>query len=344
MRLHWIRWNEAMCKTMLFLVHINIACLGAGCAPFDRTFERTYKFTLVPASVAVHIANMGDAIIEDTWDGEHEIDLAQNYNSGDEFSEDISVEGEPVVSEKLSKKRKKFEEFKLKKKLKLQEEPVVEAQKAAVAKQQSKAQPFQPEEMLAMFEAHRPGNIGHSNEADFSVSDFVYAGLDEGSTTKSEKNKKVCSFVRALSANMPGYKKLLLNKAPSKEDYGCPLLLVVCSSAIRATQVIKSMSAKLIKCKIAKLFAKHFKVEEQMEMLSKEYFPIALGTPNRIAKLIEVGALSLRRTALVLLDVTPDSKQFTLLTLNEVKADTYRLLYNHVLPEKGHLKLAMVRE
>jgi protein CMS1 len=301
-------------------------------------------FILVTASVAVHIANMGDAIIEDTWDGEHEIDLAQNYNSGDEFSEDISVEGEPVVSEKLSKKRKKFEEFKLKKKLKLQEEPAVEAQKAAVAKQQSKAQPFQPEEMLAMFEAHRPGNIGHSNGTDFSVSDFVFAGLDEGSTTKSEKNKKVCSFVRALSANMPGYKKLLLNKASSKEDHGCPLLLVVCSSAIRATQVIKSMSAKLIKCKIAKLFAKHFKVEEQMEMLSKEYFPIALGTPNRIAKLIEVGALSLRRTALVLLDVTPDSKQFTLLTLNEVKADTYKLLYNHVLPEKGHLKLAMVRE
>lgn len=285
---------------------------------------------------------MGDAIIEDVWEGEREIDLAQNYNSADEFSDDISgEEGEAAeVSEKASKKRKKFEEFKLKKKMKLQDSAVDESSKPAAKGKQ----PLQPEEMCTLFEENRPGNIRATGDDDFSVVDFVYPGLDESSTTKSEKNKKICPFVRALSANMPGYKKLLLSKVASKEDFGCPLLLVVCSSAIRATQIIKSMCAKLIKCKIAKLFAKHFKVEEQMEMLSKEYFPIALGTPNRLRKLIEVGALSLRRAALVLVDVTPDSKQFTVLTLKEVNTDFYRLMYDHVLPEKGHLKLAMIKE
>lgn len=50
-----------------------------------------------------------------------------------------------------------------------------------------------------------------------------------------------------------------------------------------------------LKCKIAKLFAKHFKVQDQIDLLSKQYFPVAVGTPNRLAKLVELGALSLCR-------------------------------------------------
>ena len=50
-----------------------------------------------------------------------------------------------------------------------------------------------------------------------------------------------------------------------------------------------------LKCKIAKLFAKHFKVQDQIDLLSKQYFPVAVGTPNRLSKLIELGALSLSR-------------------------------------------------
>ena len=48
-----------------------------------------------------------------------------------------------------------------------------------------------------------------------------------------------------------------------------------------------------LKCKIAKLFAKHFKVQDQIDLLSKQYFPVAVGTPNRLSKLVELGALSL---------------------------------------------------
>jgi hypothetical protein len=290
---------------------------------------------------------MGDAIDENVWEGEDQIDLAQNYRSDEEFEEaDSGAEEEPkVLSDKASKKKRKFEEFKMKKKLKLQE-GAVEVEEKVDDKKPKKVEvvPLKTEEMLALVEAHRPGNVRPSGDVDFTIEDFTYPGLDESSTTKSAKNKKICPFVRALSANMPGYKKMLLSKVASKEDFGCPLLLVLCSSAIRATQIIKSMCAKLIKCKIAKLFAKHFKVEEQMEMLSKEYSPIALGTPNRVAKLIELGALSLRRTVLVLVDVTPDSKQFNILTLNEVKHDFYRLLYNQILPEKKHLKVALIKE
>ena len=284
---------------------------------------------------------MGDAIVDNVWDGEDQVDLS-NYRSDEDF-EGSASEAEAIAEEsnKNSKKRKKFEQLKLKKKMKLSE--LEESKASQEESKPTKPLPFTVEEMVDLLEANRPGNVRPVNDVDFTVDDFVYAGLDETTTTKSKKNK-ICPFVRTLSANMPNYKKLLMNTSLPKEDRGCPMLLILCSSAIRATQIIKSISAKLIKCKIAKLFAKHFKVEEQMEMLAKDYYPIALGTPNRVKKLIELGSLSLRRTALVLVDVTPDSKQFNILTLNEVGTDLYRLLYDQILPEKAHLKLALVRE
>lgn len=285
---------------------------------------------------------MGDAIEENIWDGENEIDLAQNYRSDEEFEEASGSDDEvaqPVVDEKTSKKRKKFEALKLKKKQKLLENDVAEKNSKSTLKALS------VEEMIYEIESNRPRDPKFAGVEDLSPADFCYAELDESTTTKSEKNKKICPFVRALSANMPGYKKALVEtKVTSKEDFGSPVLLILCSSAIRATQIIKSISAKLIKCKIAKLFAKHFKVEEQMEMLSNEYYPIALGTPNRVRKLIELGALSLKRTAIVLVDVTVDSKQFSILTMNEVKNDFYRLLYDSILPEKAHLKISLINK
>jgi len=283
------------------------------------------------------------------------VDLAANYKSDEDdeiISDDESVasgDGEAPVDAKTSKKRKKFEALKLKKKAKLSElaeEAKAEGNTVKINKlgNQKRSKALTVEQQIDLVEANRPGNIRNADNINFVEEDFVFPDLEDSATTKSEKGKKVCPFTRALSANMENYKKILLQNQASKDDFGCPILLVVCSSAIRATQIIKSISSKLIKCKIAKLFAKHFKVEEQMEMLSKEYFPIALGTPNRISKLIEVGALSLRRVSMVLVDVTPDSKSFTLLTLNEVKNDLYKLLYTQVMPEKAHLKIALIKE
>eukprot|EP01034_Spumella_vulgaris_P022473 gene22473-28601_t len=79
-------------------------------------------------------------------------------------------------------------------------------------------------------------------------------------------------------------------------------------------------------------------------MLSAEYFPVAVGTPNRINKLIELGALSLRLTKVVLVDVTEDSKHYNILSLHEVKHDFYRLLYADVHVNRSHLKIALINQ
>ena len=69
-------------------------------------------------------------------------------------------------------------------------------------------------------------------------------------------------------------------------------------------------------CRIAKLFAKHFKVEEQQSDLSSRAVNIASGTPNRMTKLAESGHLKLDRLQLLLLDCALDAKNRLALSIS----------------------------
>ena len=63
-----------------------------------------------------------------------------------------------------------------------------------------------------------------------------------------------------------------------------------------------------------------------MESLSKSHFAIGVGTPNRLSKLISLGALRLNEVKLVIIDVEADEKNFTILTMPNVKDDFYELM------------------
>ena len=63
-------------------------------------------------------------------------------------------------------------------------------------------------------------------------------------------------------------------------------VLIVCSAALRCLEIIKELKS-VPKLKIAKLFAKHMKVEEQIRALKKSPFLLAVGTPARILKILE---------------------------------------------------------
>jgi protein CMS1 len=53
------------------------------------------------------------------------------------------------------------------------------------------------------------------------------------------------------------------------------------------------------------LFAKHFKVSEQIEHLQKTKICLAAGTPNRIGKILaDSEALHIRQQTVILLDLT----------------------------------------
>ena len=60
---------------------------------------------------------------------------------------------------------------------------------------------------------------------------------------------------------------------------------------------------------MAKLFAKHIKVEEQRRLLQSCVCGIACGTPHRLCKLADEGALSTDHLRLLIIDLHVDAKQ-----------------------------------
>lgn len=114
----------------------------------------------------------------------------------------------------------------------------------------------------------------------------------------------------------------------SNNQKGSPSLLILCSSATRCVELLKGLKDLSKECKPAKLFAKHIKVEEQVKAL-EGYVNIAAGTPNRVKKLMDVGAFGLGRLSVVVLDMHEDAKGMTLFTVPQVKTDFWELYRDH---------------
>lgn len=106
--------------------------------------------------------------------------------------------------------------------------------------------------------------------------------------------------------------------------------LIISPAALGCTSVIKACPEFNRRCRIAKLFAKHFKVPEQVEALRTEPACIAAGTPNRLAKLIEEDALKLKKLKWIVVDVRLDVKGRTMLDQPEVCADWWGLWDKHL--------------
>ncbi|PRW59924.1 DEAD-box helicase family [Chlorella sorokiniana] len=125
---------------------------------------------------------------------------------------------------------------------------------------------------------------------------------------------------------------------------GSPTLLLVSPSAIGAVNLIKLCPQFNKACKVGKLFAKHFKVAEQEEMLRTQVMCLAAGTPNRLCKLADGGALKLDRLKHVVLDVNLDAKQRDILAIPETRADWWQLFKQHLAAplEAGTIKLSII--
>jgi hypothetical protein len=148
-------------------------------------------------------------------------------------------------------------------------------------------------------------------------------------TTKSKYASAIASYIPKLMSK-------------SKLKTKLPIAMVVCPSARRAASVINSIST-VLKCKIGKLFTKHLKISEQVEIL-KMPVPIVVGTPHRMQQLIELGALKLQDLQLFLVDITFDSKCYNTLSLPDVSAEFLTLFTSHILPEKDHLKICLIND
>lgn len=96
--------------------------------------------------------------------------------------------------------------------------------------------------------------------------------------------------------------------APWRKEHGMPRVLVVTGNAQRAADLARALRTLLPEDEsrpakrrkgaevstaggVAKLFARHFKVDEQVTHLQENATPLAVGTPHRIQQLLERGAL-----------------------------------------------------
>jgi len=133
------------------------------------------------------------------------------------------------------------------------------------------------------------------------------------------------SFMRCASA-VDGAKACLGDAKPTN-GVG-PQVLCVAHNTDRAVDLVKQMHAGL-NVHVAKLFARHVKLDEQAAFLKANRVGVAVGTPNRLLALVTGGHLDLTRLRAVVLDVTPDVKTFCLLTMPGVSADFFAL-WEHV--------------
>jgi hypothetical protein len=292
---------------------------------------------------------MGDNIEYGVWEGEDEIDLSTKQLDNDDGSDDgdsesafdaaavsIAVSSDEKgndIDEKKLKKRKKFEE--LKNKVKKRKTESTNEQESSLSKLSAEDACQLLSQKVVLPSGTVAFSVGSGNIFDPSE-------VKKAPTGKSGATLK-CPFVKVIASGIPNFWKCLHPKNYDNEEKGCPKVLVICSGARRAADVIKVMSKEL-KCKIGKLFAKHFKVEEQVTFLAENYCHVAVGTPNRLSKLVELGALSLSKVRLVMVDMAKNEKKYTVLTMPLVKDDFFVFMSSCVQPELSHLKITLLNE
>ncbi|KAH9977206.1 U3-containing 90S pre-ribosomal complex subunit-domain containing protein [Lactifluus volemus] len=113
---------------------------------------------------------------------------------------------------------------------------------------------------------------------------------------------------------------------------GAPTLLFLTGAALRGADVTRTLKNKMLQGDkgggVAKLFAKHFKLEEHVEHLKKTKIGSAVGTPGRIGKLLcETDALSVAALTHIVLDISHrDAKQRCLLDIPETRDDVFKMV------------------
>ncbi|KAI1380008.1 U3-containing 90S pre-ribosomal complex subunit-domain containing protein [Hypoxylon crocopeplum] len=94
-----------------------------------------------------------------------------------------------------------------------------------------------------------------------------------------------------------------LGEAPKQN--GSPHTIIVAGAGLRAAEVVRSVRKYQTKTNsVAKLFAKHIKIEESMQFLEKHRTGIAVGTPMRLSALVDNSSLKLDKLERLVVDAS----------------------------------------
>ncbi|KAK0717075.1 U3-containing 90S pre-ribosomal complex subunit-domain containing protein [Lasiosphaeria miniovina] len=152
---------------------------------------------------------------------------------------------------------------------------------------------------------------------------------DTTSWQKPRSQNNLPDFLEAFSENPEK-----LQSAPRK--LGAPHTIIVAAAGQRAADLVRSVRTFQQKgIPVAKLFAKHFKVEEQVAFLKKTRTGIAVGTPQRLIDLIDDGALSIEHLKRIVIDASHiDQKKRDITNMKETMLPLTKLLSRKDLKDK----------
>ncbi|ORY60505.1 U3-containing 90S pre-ribosomal complex subunit-domain containing protein [Pseudomassariella vexata] len=125
-----------------------------------------------------------------------------------------------------------------------------------------------------------------------------------------------------------------LGKAPKQK--GSPHTIIVTGAGLRAADVVRAVRKyQTKKCSVAKLFAKHMKIEETTKFLQEHHTGVAVGTPTRLNDLVENGALSLENLERIVVDASHiDQKKRGVLDMKDTMLPVARWLARKEFKER----------
>ena len=235
---------------------------------------------------------------------------------------------------KKSRKRSKLSE-------KIDEEDVVESSEPAVKKvkrhkpelslQQEQSTILSRKQQYTQFDMfccehayHELDGISLQQYIGLSYKNFAKCKIDDISDGQTVLSQFLTGF---LADNWNQEKSTLTQK-------GAPLLLIISSSAVRSLEMAREAKLALGNdCVVAKLFAKHMKLDKQQEFMLTHVSHIATGTPERLLQLIQKFNFLSTSLKLVILDwERKDAKQRTLIEISENKKPLAILLRDYLIP------------
>ncbi|XP_032346078.1 protein CMSS1 isoform X11 [Camelus ferus] len=163
----------------------------------------------------------------------------------------------------------------------------------------------------------------HRNDAAGDSSSSCLVKENQTDSCFLKANDLTHSLSSYLKEICPKWVKLRKNHSEKKSV----LMLIICGSAVRALELIRSMTAFRGDSKVMKLFAKHIKVQEQVKLLEKRVVHLGVGTPGRIKELIKQGGLNLNPLKFLVFDWNwRDQKLRRMMDIPEIRKEVFELL------------------
>ncbi|KAH8661897.1 U3-containing 90S pre-ribosomal complex subunit-domain containing protein [Xylariales sp. PMI_506] len=122
----------------------------------------------------------------------------------------------------------------------------------------------------------------------------------------------------------------------ASKQKGSPHTIIVTGAGLRAADIVRAVRKYQSKDNaIAKLFAKHIKIDESIKFLQSHRTGLAVGTPTRLNDLIDNGSLSLDKLEHIIVDASHiDQKKRGILDMKEITMPLARWLSRKEFKER----------